>query len=93
MSQENKKIKTHTFHGRRYKIALDLDGLDGNCDQFKCNVHVLSIFTSLKTRKGLITAIHEALHAENWNAEEAVVDRVSIEIGSFLWRLGFRVGK
>jgi hypothetical protein len=45
---------------------------------------------SLKTKNGLVTAIHEALHAENWSKDEDTVDRVSKEIGTFLWRLGYR---
>ena len=82
-------IKTHVFNGRRYYI--DVDKIDGWCDQYKLNnkrmIHILSNPT---TKNGLITIIHEALHAENWAETEEVVDRVSAEIGSFLWRLGFR---
>jgi hypothetical protein len=50
----------------------------------------LQILVPLKTRKGLITALHETLHAEDWVKSEKVVDRVSKEIGNFLWRLGYR---
>ena len=82
-------VKTHKFNSRIYKI--DIDVLDGLVDQYTLhNDRTLRILTSLKTKKGLITVIHEALHAENWAATEEVVDRVSREIGSFLWRLGYR---
>lgn len=82
-------VKTHTFNGRRYKI--DVDKLDGYVDQYTLhNDRTLHIFADLETKKGLITVIHEALHAENWAATEEVVDRVSREIGSFAWRLGYR---
>ena len=82
-------MKTHTFNGRRYKVFIDPD-LDGWCEQFKCNIHEIHLLRDTKTRAGLITAIHEALHAENWSKEEKDIDRVSREIGTFLWRLGYR---
>jgi len=84
------EVKTHTFNGRKYKIHVD-PGLDGWCDQFKCNVHELHLLRDMSTRAGLITAIHEALHAENWSETEDTIDRVSKEIGTFLWRLGYRL--
>jgi len=85
-----KPVKTHKFNGRRYKI--DIDVLDGLVDQYTLhNDRTLRILTGLKTKKGLVTVIHESLHAENWAATEEVVDRVSREIGSFLWRLGYRL--
>lgn len=80
-------VKTHTFNGRKYKIDVDI--LDGQCDQYN-TTNTLQILTSLSTRKGLITVIHEALHAECWTASEETVERVSREVGSFLWRLGYR---
>jgi len=82
-------VKTHIFNGRRYYI--DIDKIDGWCDQYKLeNKRMLHIITDLETKNGLITTIHEALHAENWAETEEVVDRVSREIGNFLWRLGYR---
>ncbi len=84
-----RKLKTHTFNGRKYKIDCDTD-IDGWCDQFALNERFIHIHQPLNTQRGLITAIHEALHAENWAANEQTVERVSREIGSFLWRLGFR---
>jgi hypothetical protein len=83
-----KPVKTHTFNGRRYKIVVK-PPLDGLCSQYK-NERELIIMESLRTKNGLITALHEGLHAENWAAKEEVVDRVSKELGTFLWRLGFR---
>ncbi len=84
-----KKVHTHTFNGRSYKI--DFGDFEGLCDMYKCNERYIRVLPDLNTRKGLITAIHETLHAESWTASEDVVDRVSNEIGSFLWRLGWRV--
>ena len=86
------KVRTHTFNGRKHKIDICEEPLDGYCDQYKiCNKQrTLCIWTDLKKRNGLITAIHEALHAESWVKDEDTVDRVSKEIGTFLWRLGYR---
>ena len=83
------RMKTHTFNGRKYRIYLDPD-LDGWCDQYKCNELGIHLLKDLKTRAGLITAIHETLHAVNWRASEEKVDQDSKEIGAFLWRLGYR---
>ncbi len=85
----SKPVRTHTFNGRLYK--MDIGAVDGNCDQFNSNNdRFLGVYVDLNTRNGLITTIHETLHAENWSKSEADVDRVSREIGSFLWRLGYR---
>ena len=85
-------VRTHTFNGRKYNICFD-DQLDGCCEQYtiKPDDRDITIFTKPGTKNELITIIHEALHAENWAATEEVVDRVSAEIGSFLWRLGYRI--
>ena len=81
-------IKTHTFNGRKYKIYIE--AVDGVTDTYKLDDRYLSIFADLKTKRGLITALHEALHAENWAKGEEPIERVSREIGTFLWRLGYR---
>ncbi len=80
-------VKTHTFNGEKYLITVD--SLDGMCSTFK-KERELVILADLNKQAGLITTIHESLHAENWSKKEADVERVSQEIGSFLWRLGFR---
>lgn len=82
------KVKTHSFNKHKYKIITEI--LDGWCDITDKQVFYLVINRKLKERVGLITAIHEALHASDWKAEEQTIERVSKEIGSFLWRLGFR---
>ena len=83
-----RKVRTHTFNGRKYNIIIH-PPIDGMCTQYKPE-RELWIMESLRTKNGLVTALHEALHAERWTADEATVDRVSKEIGDFLWRLGYR---
>jgi hypothetical protein len=82
-------MKSHSFNGRRYRIYTGAK--DGFCDPPKNKELELHIFANLRTRNGLITAIHESLHAENENWSEDCVDRMSKEIGKFLWRLGYRL--
>lgn len=81
-------IRSHIFNGRRYQIHTE--AIDGICDDPKTKKLELHVFANLGTKKGLRVAIHEALHAENGNLTEDTVDRISNEIGSFLWRLGYR---
>jgi len=87
-----KPVKTHTFHRRKYFIYFRLP-VDGMTDTYALGSHnsrEMNIFVDIATKNGLVTLIHESLHAENWAKSEAVVDRVSTEIGDFLWRLGYR---
>jgi len=83
------KVKSHTFNGRKYQIELE-QSLDGVCDQYKCNERYISVFAKHHSQNELITIIHECLHAENWTKKEEPIDRISTEIGSLLWRLGYR---
>jgi hypothetical protein len=80
-------MKTHTFCGKTYHITVE--ELDGLCDTFK-KEYELIVMRDLNTQAGLITAIHEALHACNWHSSEVMVDQTSTDIGRFLWRLGYR---
>ena len=83
-------VKTATFNKVQYEI--DVCGpIDGFCNSPRGSDPVVRICTDLKTRKGLITVLHESLHAEGWAKSEEVVDRTSREIGALLWRLGFRL--
>lgn len=45
---------------------------------------------SQAAKDGLINLLHECCHAENWNLSEARCDLIAIDIGTFLWRLGYR---
>ena len=83
-------VKTHSFNGRRYKITVY--SFNGMCDTYNKEREIV-ILADLQTRNGLVTAIHEALHASSWTASENNVDRTSTEIGRFLWRLGYRLEK
>ncbi len=81
-------VRTATFNGRQYKIYLR-EPVDGMCAVYKLE-RAIEIFVSLDTQNGLVSLIHELLHASNWTKSEATVDRTSKDIGRLLWRLGFR---
>ena len=85
------KVKTHTFNGHKYDVRVG-EQLDGLCDcpHGTDNTPNLTVTCEPNTKRELISIIHECLHAEDWRKSERVVDRVSTEIGSFLWRLGYR---
>jgi hypothetical protein len=85
-----KPVRTHTFNGKSHRIIVrPLDGLCVNSEKDERD-HELYILTSLKDKNGLITALHEAMHASDFKASEKKVDRMSKEIGTFLWRIGYR---
>jgi len=93
------KVRTHTFNGRSYKIGVD-EPYIGWCD--KPDEPQQSEYPAIRlpnglpkgeekgAKQGLIVLIHECLHAENWDKHEDTIDKVSVEIGSLLWRLGYR---
>ena len=85
-----RKVKTHKFNGRRYNIFFGQ--IDGCCDQYHISEkdREIAILAAPFTKEELITIVHESLHASNWAATEEVVDRVSTEVGSLLWRLNYR---
>lgn len=83
------KVKTATINGVKYDI--DLCGpVDGLCDQPVGGRPSIRVMADMSTQAGLITLIHEALHASCWSLHEATVDRTSKDIGRLLWRLGYR---
>ena len=90
MRKLKKPIKTHSFNGHKYTIRVLPQGVHGVCDQ-PGQDETLLIATDPNTCNGLITAIHEAMHASDYHKKEADVDRCSKDIGRFLWRLGYRI--
>lgn len=81
-----KKVLTHTFNGVRYDIKIG--EFDGWADT--TNGYSIIVNGDLNTQKALITLIHEAMHAGNWDKHEETIERSSAEIGRLLWRLGYR---
>lgn len=87
-----RQISSHVFRGRRYKITHNpgkhrSGGCDGPPD---VSGKELALDRRLKGIELLTTAIHEGLHATNWDLDESVVETTATDIAKFLWRLGFR---
>lgn len=86
-----RQVRTHTFAGVKY--VVDTDPIDGCCSSPKPGDRkpILRVCCPLNTQAGLITLIHESMHAINYDKHETTVDRASTEIGRFLWRIGYRI--
>ena len=94
-----KRVRTHRFNGVKYHIGVD-DPYIGWCDRpgmpQKSEYPAirlpngLSAGNSLKAKEDLITLLHECIHAEHWKLTEARTDQIATDIGSLLWRLGYR---
>jgi len=97
-----RKVKTHKFNGIKYHVDLDIP-YDGWCD--KPGTPDPKEYPAIRlpnglpfgnrkgAKYGLLCLLHECLHAENWSKSEKEVDRVAVDIGNLLWRLGFRRAK
>lgn len=94
-----RKVKTHRFNGVRYYIGVD-EPYIAWCDKPKSPDKKeypairlpdgLPFDNDKRAKQGLVSLIHECLHAENWDDSEKKVDRVAVDIGNLLWRLGYR---
>jgi hypothetical protein len=50
----------------------------------------IKISSDLDGCEELITILHESLHACYWDTEESAIDTGSKDIGSLLWKMGYR---
>ena len=93
------KVRTHVFNGVKYYIGVD-EPYWGWCDNPNPTKNEeypgirltegLAFGSGRIAKRDLIVLIHECLHASNWSKSEDEVDRTSIDIGTLLYRLGFR---
>ena len=83
------EMKNHILNKVAYNVEL-LGPVFGFCKELRQEKGYIGITAKPKTQRELLTIIHECLHAENWKMSEEEVDRISTEIGSLLWKLGFR---
>lgn len=81
-------IKTHTFRGLRYRIITQK--LDGFAEVPGYESRGLYIDPELSPKAYLETAIHEAMHCEDFDIAEQVIDRRAKSLTRWLWRLGYR---
>jgi hypothetical protein len=97
-----KPIKTHTFMGKRYniksvspsKLTYQERGKKrqslGICQNPKKKGKTLKFNNTLTDKEELEVYIHEAKHACHWYFDEHTVEKSSLDLADFLWRLGYR---
>jgi len=88
-----KTVHTQVFNDIKYNI--DLEEIEGLCGSGKEKPTIrlpngLPYGNSKRAKLGLVTLLHESLHASDWNMIEDKVDRIAKEIGNLLWRLNYR---
>lgn len=97
-----RKVRTHRFNGVKYFVELD-EPYIGWCDRPDTPdpkeypairlPNGLAFGNTAKAKEDLKTLLHECFHAEDWSKLEGEVDRVAVDIGNLLWRLGYRRNK
>jgi hypothetical protein len=85
-------VKTHSFRGKRYRIHTDVvvEGYCAGAEARSDGEREIYISAALKGRRRLEVAIHEALHAEDPDVCETVIERRAAAVASFLWRMGYK---
>ena len=83
-------MKSHTFRGLRYRI--DISDLDGYCEIPGRDPRTLHLRASQTPLQFLEAAVHEAMHAEDPDVPERVIERRGRSMARWLWRLGYRRG-
>lgn len=49
------------------------------------------LLDTLRGKEQLRVLLHEAMHAQDWNAREKVIDRDSDQLATLLWEFGYRL--
>ena len=89
------RVRTHKFNKIKFQIDVE-EPYIGMCDSPESERPTITLPRGLPhgnskgAKQGLITLIHEVLHAESWNLPEEKVDRIATDMGSLLWRLNYR---
>ncbi len=87
------KVKVHIFAGKKYEIDVDDPYVGATDYMFVKRITMpngLAYGDSKRAKEDLVTLLHECLHAEDWELSEKRVDQISTDIGTLLWRLGYR---
>jgi len=87
----------HKFNKVTYKVDIKTP-FGGICDSPDIVARLkelpsIHISEDIREEAGLIALIHEGLHASKWSKSENEVFRAAEDIGSLLWKLGFRLRK
>lgn len=90
------KVKSHILNGIKYEIDVDepyLGLIDNRLVKRITLPNGLATGNGKKAKSDLMTLLHECFHAEDWNLTEKRVEQMATDIGTLLWRLGYRRSK
>jgi len=94
-----KKIKSHIFRGKKYKIIIsEIDNeilklvprCRGLCDAPDTIGKSITLSPKLSGLDLIKVAVDEGIHACCWDLDNTTVDEMSESIANFLYRLGVR---
>lgn len=91
-----KKIKSHTFRGKRWKIVwrkpprTTKGDSDADCERPDSTDKTIRINSKAAGLRELELELHEAAHASFWDWDEEAVEEAARDIAKFLWRIGWR---
>lgn len=98
--KKQKRPKSHTFRGARYKIVWHKPASAksdpptherwGTCSNPKSKGKRIVVWPKLKGLCLLTTLLDESIHACAWDLDNGSVDEISSDIARFLWRNGLR---
>jgi len=87
---------TTTINGRRYRVVFKYSGNDnfGMCMNPSLVRRTITIPPQLlhpdRDKELLSIAIHEALHAADWDKDESWIENTAIELAHLLTKLGYQ---
>lgn len=89
------KVRSHIINNTKYEIDVDdpyLGLIDNGFVKRITLPNGLAFGKGAKAKTDLITLLHECIHAEiGINSKvEKQVDRMATDIGTLLWKLGYR---
>jgi len=94
-----RKSFSHVFNGVKYKIKFvspeelekHFKGCDGLCEEPKTPNPKIYLNNSVDPMRAIQILVHELTHSELfYTLSEKTVTRIGEEIGSCLWKLGYR---
>jgi hypothetical protein len=84
------KIRNHTFRGLRYRVEIE-EKMQGFAEvPGPARPREIYVDPEMPPREFLYVAIHEAMHAEDSDVPEQVIERRAHSMSRWLWRLGYR---
>jgi hypothetical protein len=65
--------------------------IDGLCEPPVATDKTIYLRKQMTPKRLLEVAIHEALHACDWDKSEVAITEIAEDISDFVWRIGYRL--